>query len=96
MAPYVKKGDRIRATWLKAADPPSSLAGMQLKFSGEKFEVQGVIRHVRGDHPTNPTVVRFYVDPEHDFTGPRVRPYGCTCPTEHVEVNPDHVTAHLT
>jgi hypothetical protein len=49
------------------------------------------VRHVRGDHPINPTIVRFYVDPEGDCTEPRVQAYGCTCPGGHVEVNPVHV-----
>jgi hypothetical protein len=91
----ITKGSRIRAEWFKVNDPPSSLAGMQLKFGASRFEVQGVVRHVRGDAPVNPTVVRFYVDPEGPWTGPTTRPPGCSCEREHVEVNPKHVTEEI-
>ena len=88
----VTKGSRIRAEWFKAKmDPPACLAGMQLKFGATRFEVVGVVKHVRGDHPTNPTVIRFYVDPDHTWDGPTVTPEGCTCGHPHVEINPAHV-----
>lgn len=87
----ITKGSRIRAEWMKANDPPSSLAGMQLKFGVTRFELVGVVRHVRGDDPVNPTEIRFYVDPDHEWQGPTVN-LGCTCGHPHVEVNPKHVT----
>lgn len=90
---YVTKGSRIRAQWFQAVDPPASLAGMQLKFGATKFDVVGIVRHVRGDHPTAPTQIRFYIDPVGDWDGPTTRPPGCTCANAHVEVNPDHVIA---
>ncbi len=89
----ITKGSRIRAQWMKAKmNPPSCLAGMQMKFGATSYDVTGVVRHVRGNHPTNPTVVRFFIDPDGDWDGPTDRPDGCTCDREHVEVNPAHVT----
>lgn len=91
---YVTKGARIRAEWFGEAKL-AALSGMQMKVTAVKREVVGVIRHFRGDHPTSPTVVRIYVDPDHEWDGPTVRPEGCTCDHEHVEVNPDHIVAHV-
>jgi hypothetical protein len=88
---YIKKGDRIRAEWF-GDGRPVPLAGAQLKFQVTKFEVVGVVKHVRGDRPVNPTV-RFYVDPDHEWTGATVTPEGCTCGHAHVEVNPKHIRA---
>ena len=91
---FVTKGQKIAAEWFGDAKPVP-LSGMQMKVQATKFVVVGTIRHVRGDDPTNPKTVRFYVEPEGEWTGPRVRPPGCTCEHEHVEVNPDHVTGVL-
>lgn len=86
MKPFVRKGDWIRAQWLRATD--ACLAGCMPKVGAEGIDVSGIVRHVRGDHPTTPTTVRLYVDPD-DGQG-TVTPPGCTC-GPHVEVNPDHV-----
>lgn len=88
---FVTKGQRITADWFGDAKFVA-LAGVMMKAQVTKFVVTGVIRHVRGDDPVNPKTVRFYVDPDGDWTGPTVRPPGCTCDKAHVEVNPDHVT----
>lgn len=90
----IVKGTRIRAEWFQANKPPSSLSGMQLKFGVTKFAVTGTVRHVRGDHPTNPTEVHFYIDPEGEWTGPTSTPPGCTC-GPHVMVKPQHVVEVL-
>ena len=82
----VTKGMRITARWFRATS--ASLAGMQPKVGAEEVVVSGIVRHVRGDHPTNPTTVRFYIDAE----GGTETPPGCTC-GPHVGVNPDHVIA---
>lgn len=93
MSTYIKKGDHITARWFGGV-APVALAGMQLKFQATQFVVSGVIKHVRGDHPTSPTQIRLYIDPEDDDSGaPRTRPPGCTCEKDHVAVNPDHVVA---
>jgi hypothetical protein len=95
MKPFITKGSRIRAEWAKAkTDPPASVAGMMLKFEVSRYAVVGVVRHVRGDDPVNPKVVRVYVDPDPGtWDGPTVVPDGgCSCGHPHVEVNPDHVT----
>jgi len=91
----ITKGTRIRADWFKANDPPSSLAGMQVKFGATRFEVVGVVRHVRGDDPVNPKTIRFYVDPDHEWAGPTTNPPGCTCGHPHVAIDPKHVVEVL-
>jgi hypothetical protein len=93
MSGYITKGARIRAEWFGDARPVP-LAGMQMKVQATKFTVVGVVRHFRGDDPVAPKVIRIYVDPDHPWEGRTVRPEGCTCDHEHVEVNPDHVVAH--
>ena len=64
----IKKGCRIRAGWLQV-DPAASLAGMQPKFAMTSKTVEGVVTHVRGDHPTHPTMIRIWVQPDE---GPEV------------------------
>jgi hypothetical protein len=89
----VLKGDRIRASWL--AVKPVCLAGVQPKLGGEVQTVTGVIRHIRCDDPMNPTEIRIYVDPDGEWTGSRVTPFGCECPTAHVEIQPEWVEAKI-
>jgi hypothetical protein len=89
----VVKGSRIRAEWMQANDPPSSLAGMQAKVGARRFEVVGTVKHLRGDAAVYPQNVRFYVDPDHVWDGPTVTPPGCTCGHSHVEIHPEHVVA---
>jgi hypothetical protein len=91
----VEKGDRIAAEWFMHTKLVA-LSGAQLKASTTKVVVAGVVRHIRGDHPTEPTKTRLYIDPEHEWDGPTVRPYGCRCEKEHVEVDPNHVLAAST
>lgn len=94
-APYITKGSKIRAQWFKANNPPSSLAGMQLKFGMTQHQVVGTCRHFRADDPVNPTIVMVYVDPDGPSDLPLVHPYGCTCPTGHVEINGDWIVGVL-
>jgi len=61
---FVTKGTRVRVSRLLLNDPPSALAGAQLKFGAKQQEFVGIVRHVRGDHPTQPTTVGFWVEPE--------------------------------
>lgn len=44
----VVKGTRIRAQWFQANDPPSSLAGMQMKLGVTSREVVGTVTHING------------------------------------------------
>jgi hypothetical protein len=55
MDDYLTKGDRVTATWIDAE--PKALSGVQIKVSGEFKTVTGVVTHIRGDHPINPTSV---------------------------------------
>lgn len=79
MGHYLQKGDRVRATWLRATD--ASLAGMQPKVGAVQESVTGTVTHIRGDHPTNPTAIRVWVQPD---DGGR-----------EVVVNPDHIVEIL-
>lgn len=89
----VEKGDRIMARWWIAE--PVSLAGMQTKVGATEITVTGIARHFRGDHPTEPTEIVVYLDPE----GPvnpmarRERPCGCMCPghDDLIPVRREHV-----
>lgn len=85
----LRKGARIRARWTETE--MVSLAGMQMKVQLAEREVTGVVRHLRGDDPVAPTIVRLYVDPEAPWSGRTVRPHGCRCERAHVEVHPRHV-----
>jgi hypothetical protein len=64
-----------------------------MKLVGDFVAVSGVVRHLRGDHPTEPKEVRVYIDPDEPGL-PTKRPYGCTCDHEHVEVNLNHITGY--
>lgn len=77
MSPYITKDNKIKARWFKVNDPISSIAGGQMKVGSTEIVVSGIVKHVRGDDPIKPTVVRLYVEP--DGGG------------DEIEVNPDHV-----
>lgn len=59
---FLTKGMRVRARWLDSR--LVALSGMQMKAEATPTEVEGVVTHVRGDHPTNPTEVRVWVQPD--------------------------------
>jgi hypothetical protein len=96
----VVKGTRVRVQFFQAKPIGSfSLAGCQLKTTGQFVEVIGTCRHFRGDDPVNPTMVRVYIEaegevPEHVV---QCRPFGCTCEGHDnlVEVNPNHIVEIL-
>ena len=91
MDAYIQKGDWIRARWILAKPLGSySLSSMQMKVAGDLIEITGTIKHFRGDHPTNPTMIRIYIDPDEPGL-PTTKPEGCTCDHEHVEIDPKHV-----
>lgn len=61
----LRKGMRVRAEWLDAAPLGSfSLAGVQPKVSATAHTVEGVVTHIRGDHPTDPTSVGVWIQPD--------------------------------
>ena len=84
----IVKGTRIRAHWF--ACRPVPLSGMQMKFGATEREVIGVVRHIRGDHPTNPTKTRLYVEADDGLGDPCGK-----CQVREVEVDPDHVVEIL-
>lgn len=67
----IVKGSRIRAQWFQANNPPSSVAGMQMKLGVTEKTVEGVVTHIYGDHPITPTRYEVVVQP--DGGGPEVR-----------------------
>jgi len=94
MVTSVSKGDRIEARWF-GAGKVVPLAGMQMKVQVSERSVRGTVKHLRGDDPVAPTAIRLYVDPDESWAGPTVRPAGCSCGHEHVEVDPRHVVRVL-
>lgn len=52
----LRKGMRVRAEWYEGQPVDRiSLPGVQMKIGAVMRQVEGVITHLRGDHPTNPT-----------------------------------------
>lgn len=66
---WLPKGARIRARWLAASGGSWSPSGFQDKYAIETVEITGIVRHLRGDDPIAPTVVRLYVEPDGDVPG---------------------------
>ena len=92
----IVKGSRVSAEWY-IADPKQSLAGQQPKIGAILVVVTGVCVHFRANHPTVPTEIRIYLDP--DGTVPQgvklVKPHGCTHEVGHIEVRPQWITKIL-
>ena len=56
------KNQRVRLEVCQIKEPGDwSLAGVQSKLLAETFVVEGVVTHIRGDHPTKPTQVKVWV-----------------------------------
>jgi len=59
----VVKGSRVKARWF--AVPKSwdrtSIAGMQMKLPATEMFAEGVVTHIRGDHPVNPTRIEIAI-----------------------------------
>lgn len=73
-AAMLMKGMKVVARWFQANDPPSSLAGMNLKLAVTEHVVTGVVTHIRGDHPTAPTKVEVHIKPDDGSDEVRVKP----------------------
>lgn len=84
MTTWITKGDRIVARWYAAH--PASLAGAQTKTAATERVVEGVVRHVRGDHPTDPTSVRLFIE---TADGERCE----RCGVNETIVDPEHVVS---
>lgn len=63
MTDLVAKGDWIRAEWFKVGGS-EGLSGSRLKVKAHRYEVRGVVKHIRGDHPIRPTSIRLFVEPD--------------------------------
>jgi hypothetical protein len=85
------KGDRVRAQWFAAQTV--GLAGVQMKFGASAMVLVGTIKHIRANHPTMPTEIRVYVDPDPNepYEGEKVVLEGCTCGHPHVELRPQWI-----
>jgi hypothetical protein len=55
----VVKGTRVLVSRLVVPSLHFSLAGAQMKFSARKEEFEGIVTHIRGDHPTEPKKIEF-------------------------------------
>lgn len=64
----IYKGDWVWARWMDVTN--GGLSGSQVKFAATERIVTGIVKHIRGDHPTNPTSIRLFVEP--DTGGPEV------------------------
>lgn len=73
-AATLTKGMTVVARWFQANNPPSSLAGMQMKLGVTEKVIKGVVTHIRGDHPTAPTKVEVHIKPEGGGDEVRVKP----------------------
>lgn len=62
MNTLLKKGQRVQASWLQATN--GSLAGMQPKVAAVQCNVVGTVKHIRGNHPTHPTSLRIWIQPD--------------------------------
>jgi hypothetical protein len=61
----VMKGTRVRVEYFKANED-AALAGGQMKLEAELHQFEGTLRHIRGDHPTHPRRIGFWVQPDSD------------------------------
>lgn len=91
----VVKGTKVKVSRLKVSDKPKALAGNNLKFGAKQEDFEGVVRHIRGNHPINPTSIRLWVEPVSGDTSSSAEDIEfcerCGC-NEVGLVNPDHVT----
>jgi hypothetical protein len=87
----ITKGTRITAQWFQAH--PVALAGVQPKVGAVGATVSGVVRHIRADRPDAVRADALFIDADLGWSGPTVRPPGCTCAAEHVLVKPAWVVA---
>lgn len=79
---WIKKGDWIRAERFESY--VASLAGAQPKTAAHLATISGQVRHVRGDHPTQPSEVRLFIKAN---AGTWCERCGC----HEVIVRPEHV-----
>jgi hypothetical protein len=62
---FLTKGMRVRAHRLVAKKLGTySVAGVQFKIAAVGQEVTGVVKHVRGDDPVNPTTIGVWIQPD--------------------------------
>lgn len=88
-ASVFQKGDVVRAEWLETR--PVALSGSRPKLGAREVSVSGTVRHIRGDHPTEPTTAIVFVDAEDEWDGPTIRPEGCSCAAPHVALRPEWI-----
>lgn len=65
MSTTITKGSRVRAE-VFTANPIGtySIAGVQPKVTATSRVIVGVVKDIRGDHPTNPTKVQVVIQPD--------------------------------
>jgi len=61
---YITKGTTVRVTRLLLQPIGTySLSGSQMKLAARSQTFEGIVRHVRGNHPTAPTSTALWVEP---------------------------------
>lgn len=60
----VTKGTRVHVDMYRTNK--AALSGSQMKFGATRHQFEGTIRHIRGDHPTEPKRIAFWVEPDSD------------------------------
>lgn len=62
MQNYIKKGDKITAKVIKSKDYGTySIAGIQDKIVVTEEIINGIITHIRGNDPINPTSIGIWI-----------------------------------
>lgn len=62
--PYITKGWWVQADWFDAQKTPHALAGAQLKIGATRRSASGIVKDIRGDHPTSPTQIEVIIEPD--------------------------------
>lgn len=75
MIQNIVKGTRVQARWFDAR--LTALAGVQMKMEAKEHNVIGIVTHIYGNHPTNPTKFEIIVKPDDD--------------SEEISIKPEHI-----
>lgn len=62
MIQNIVKGTRVQAQWFSTR--LAALAGVQMKMEGKEHNIIGIVTHIYGNHPTNPTKFEIIVKPD--------------------------------
>jgi hypothetical protein len=80
---WLEKGNRVLVKEWKVRPVP--LTGMQMKFGADVKQFTGTVRHIRSDHPTEPTTIHVWVEPDDNPEG--LGKYCERCKVKEIEVD---------